>query len=165
MCEFNNAIRISDGHVGNVDVSGRKVWLSGDLGGDFTKGMKTGVITFEPGTPKSQKDAIKFLMGKIYPVKWENFYEDTAPITWQRNGTNGVARLGNSAEVRLVGVKDTAGKQTVIRNLPYWGAQTNTGFYLAKGTHHYKGHGLDYNYKDRNGFFIHVESNGAKAKA
>src|SRR5438874_13345672 len=56
MCEFNNAIRIAEGHVGNVDVSGRKVWLSGDLGGDFTKGMKTGVITFEPGTPKAQKN-------------------------------------------------------------------------------------------------------------
>src|SRR5438876_4991769 len=35
MCEFNNAIKITEGHVGDVDVSGKKLWLSGDLGGDF----------------------------------------------------------------------------------------------------------------------------------
>ena len=55
---------------------------------------------------------------------------------------------------------DSSGKQTVIQNLKYWGAQKNTGFYLAKGTHHYKGHGHDYSLKDKNGFFIHIESSG-----
>src|SRR5436305_15287974 len=46
MCEFNNAVNIRQGHVGNVDVSGKKVWLSGDLGNDFSQGqMKTAVIT------------------------------------------------------------------------------------------------------------------------
>src|SRR5262249_9909495 len=41
MCEFNNAVKIASGHVGNVKLDGKKFWLSGDLGGDFTKGMKS----------------------------------------------------------------------------------------------------------------------------
>src|SRR5438105_12742333 len=43
MCEFNNAIKITEGHVGDVDVTGKKVWLSGDLGSDFTKPLKSAV--------------------------------------------------------------------------------------------------------------------------
>src|SRR5947207_11038387 len=69
MCEFNNAIKITEGHVGDVDVTGKKLWLSGDLGGDFTKGMKGAVVTFEPNTTKEQEKALMFLVGKIYPVK------------------------------------------------------------------------------------------------
>jgi hypothetical protein len=160
MCQFNNAINIRQGKVGDMDVSGKKVWLSGDLGGDFTKGMKTGVITFDAGTTRAQKDAIEFLIGKVYPVKWQSFTEDEAPITWTRNGNNGIAKLGDKAEVQLKGVTGPDGKLTVIHNLRYWGAQKNNGFELAKGEHHYKGNGLDYSYKDRNGFFIHIESSG-----
>lgn len=161
MCDFNNAVKIKEGHVGDTVVSGKKVWLSGDLGGDFSKGeMKQAVITFEPGTTRAEKDAIEFLVGKIYPVKWSNFAEDEAPITWERNGSKGHASLGDSGDVVLEGLKDSAGKPTVINNLTYWGAQKNGGFYLATSTHHYKGHGLDYTYKGKNGFFIHIESSG-----
>src|SRR5437764_222295 len=39
MCEFNNAVKIAEGHVGDVKVDGLKFWVSGDLGGDFSKGM------------------------------------------------------------------------------------------------------------------------------
>jgi hypothetical protein len=161
MCEFNNAVKITEGHVGNVDVSGTKVWLSGDLGGDFTKGMKSAVITMEPGTSKDKQEAIKFLLGKIYPVKWGKMAMDTSKITWERNGANGHAKLANGkGEVTLKGVMDDKGKQSVIQNLKYWGAQKNTGFQLAKGTHRYKGFGHNYSHKDRNGFFIHIESSG-----
>src|SRR5688500_12879150 len=52
MCEFNNAVKVTEGHVGDVKVDGLKFWLSGDLGGDFTKGMKGAVVTFEPKTTK-----------------------------------------------------------------------------------------------------------------
>lgn len=64
----------------------------------------------------------------------------------------------------LTGVKGADGKQSVINNVAYWGAQKNGGFYLAKSEHHYKGHGYDYKYKDRNGFMISVESSGTEAK-
>lgn len=159
-CEFNNAINIRKGHVGDVKVDNTLVWLSGDLGGDFTKGMKSAVITFQPGTSKEKKDALMYLMTKIYPVKWESFNQDEAPITWERNGLNGHAKLGDKGEVRLEGVKDGSGKQTVINNLAYWGAQKNKGFELAYGTHHYKGFGHDYKHEKMNGFFVSIESSG-----
>jgi len=161
MCDFNNAIKITEGHVGDVKLDGQKIWLSGDLGGDFTKPLKSAVITLEPGVTTEQQKALLFLIGKIYPFKWQKVAVDKAPILWERNGMNGHARLGNGqGEVFLTGVIDPDGKPTVIHNLKYWGAQSNTGFYLAKGTHHYKGHGHDYSFKDRNGFFIHIESEG-----
>ena len=161
MCEFNNALRITEGHVGDVKVDGLKLWLSGDLGGDFTKGMKGAVVTMEPKTTKEQEKALMFLVTKLYPVKWGSVKIDRSPITWQRNGLNGHASLGNGkGSVTLKGVADKTGKQTVINNLQYWGAQKNNGFELANGTHFYKGHGYNYRHKNRNGFFIHVESAG-----
>jgi hypothetical protein len=159
-CEFNNAIKIREGHVGDVKVDGEPVWLSGDLGGDFTKPLKSAVLTFDPKTTPDKREAIKFLIGKIYPFKFEKFVVDEAPITWQRDGMNGYAKLGDKAEVKLTGVKDAAGKQTVIKNLNYWGAQKNNGFELAYANHFYKGNGHNYKHEKRNGFFITIESAG-----
>src|SRR5579859_4624659 len=65
MCEFNNAFNISEGHVGDVNLDGQKVWLSGDLGGDFTKPLKSAVITVEPTASPKQVEALKFIIGKI----------------------------------------------------------------------------------------------------
>jgi len=160
MCEFNNAVKIAEGHVGNVKLNGKKFWMSGDLGGDFTKGMKSAVVTFEPGTTKAEKDAIMFIVGKLYPVTWKEVNMDEAPITWERNGMNGYAKLGDKGEVKLTGAKGADGKQQVINNLNYWGAQKNSGFELAYSDHRYKGFGHDYKLEKRNGFFIHVESSG-----
>ena len=161
MCEFNNVIKITEGHVGDVKLDGSKVWISGDLGGDFTKPLKSAIITMEPTATKEQQEAIKFLVGKIYPYKWQKVAVDKAPITWEKNGMNGHAKLGNGqGEVTLTGVKGADGKQAVLQNVKYWGAQKNTGFYLAKSAHHYKGHGHNYTLKDSNGFFIHIESAG-----
>jgi hypothetical protein len=161
-CEFNNAIKISEGHVGDVKVDNAKVWLSGDLGGDFSKGeMHGAVITFDTSVTPKQQEAIKFLVGKIYPVKWEKFeVGKSVPITWEKKGENGHAKLGDDGEVTLTGVKGADGKQSVLEHVAYWGAQKNSGFALAKSDHRYKGHGYDYKYKDRNGFMISVESSG-----
>src|SRR5580658_2757734 len=95
MCDFNNAVKISEGHVGGVSVDGVKFWLSGDLGGDFTKGMKAAVITLEPGLTHEQEDAVKFLIAKIYPVKWGSVAVDHSAITWEQKGANGHAKLAN----------------------------------------------------------------------
>jgi hypothetical protein len=160
-CEFNNAVKVASGHVGKVKVDGAKFWLSGDLGGDFSKGeMKSAVITFDPSVTKEQQEALKYLIGQIYPVKWGSTAVDVAPITWEITGENAHAKLGDAGEVTLVGVKSPDGKPSVLQNVKYWGAQKNDGFRLAKGTHHYKGHGHDYQYKDHNGFMIHIESSG-----
>lgn len=159
-CEFNNAVFIREGHVGDVKVDNTKVWLSGDLGGDFTKGMKGVVVTFDAATTEAQRGAIGFLMNQVYPVKWESVKTDVQPIVWERTGGNGYAKLGDGmAEVKLTAAMD-GDKPTVIHNLKYWGAQKNSGFELAYGTHHYRGFGYDYDYENRNGFFITIESSG-----
>jgi hypothetical protein len=160
MCEFNNAVKIDSAHVGDVVLDGKKFWISGDLGGDFTKGMKSAVVTFEPKTSKAEKDAIMYLIAKIYPVTWKRVNMDEAPITWMRNGMNGFAKLGNKGSIHLEGAKGADGKQQVINNLKYWGAQKNNGFELAYGTHHYKGFGHNYSLKRKNGFFVSIESEG-----
>ena len=164
-CEFNNAVRIAQAHVGDVKLDGKKFWISGDLGGDFSKGtMKSAVITFDTGTNKAEKDAIVFLIGKIYPVTWKEVNMDEAPITWEKNGMNGHAKLGDKGEVTLEGIAGADGKQAKMDHVKYWGAQKNTGFFLAYGTHHYKGFGHDYSIEKMNGFFIHIESEGDLGK-
>lgn len=159
-CEFNMAVKIQEGHVGDVTVDGEYFWLSGDLGGDFTKGLRGVVITFDQKTPKGKRDAIATLITKIYPYKFDSVKTDEGPITYKKDGINGHATLGDRAEITLEGVKNTKGEPTVIKNLNYWGAQKNDGFYLAYGTHRYKGNGYDYSHKRMNGFFITVESSG-----
>jgi len=161
MCEFNNAVRIAEGHVGDVKVDGCKFWMSGDLGGDFSKGeMKTAIITFDTAVTKEQQEAIQFLVGKVYPVKFQTIVTDVAAITWEKKEDGSAwAKLGDKAEVKLTPVV-ADGKQTVVRDLKYWGAQKNTGFYLCKSEHWYKGHGFDYRHSDKNGFCIRIESEG-----
>jgi len=165
LCEFNNAIKIREGHYGDVKLDGAKFWMSGDLGGDFTKPLKTAILTFDPSLSKDQREAIGAIIGQIYPFKFEKVITDEAPITWERNGAMGHAKLGDKGEVTLTGIKDETGKLTTITNLKYWGAQKNTGFELAYGTHFYKGNGMDYNYDKKNGFFITIESGGTIAAA
>lgn len=159
-CEFNNAFRIIEGQVGDVKLDGEYFWVSGDLGGDFTKPLKSAVLTFDTKTSKEKRDAITFLVQKLYPHQFEKFATDEAAITWKRDGLNGHATLEGKAEVKLEGVKDASGNQSVVKNVTYWGAQKNHGFELAYGTHYYKGNGHDYKHTKRNGFFITVESSG-----
>ncbi len=97
---------------------------------------------------------------KIYPYKFDSVKTDEGPITYKKDGINGHATLGDRAEITLEGVKNKDGEPTVIKNLNYWGAQKNDGFYLAYGTHRYKGMGYDYSHKRMNGFFITLESSG-----
>jgi hypothetical protein len=164
-CKYNNAVKIIEGHVGDVKLDGMKIWMSGDLGGDFTKGLKSTIITFEPSATKEQVDAAMIVIKKVYG---DHFAQVTLepqrmPITWERKGMNGYAKLGDGvAEVTLTGVMGPDKKSLVkIDNLQYWGAQKNGGFQLAKSKHHYKGNGLEYSFDDANGFFIDIESSGS----
>jgi hypothetical protein len=38
-CKFNNAFKVNHGQYGNTKLDGAKFWVSGDLGGDFSKGQ------------------------------------------------------------------------------------------------------------------------------
>lgn len=161
MCEFNNAIRVASGNVGDVKLDGCLFWMSGDLGGDFSKGeMKSAVITFDPKVTKEQRDAILVITGKLYPVHFQKMETDEAKITWEQKADGSAhATLGDKAEVTLTPVKD-GDKQAVLTGVKYWGAARNDGFRLCRSTHWYKGHGFDYRHEDKNGFTIHLESEG-----
>src|SRR6266536_2834375 len=59
-CKFNNAFKVNSGHWGDTKLDGAKFWLSGDLGGDFSKGeMDWAVLTFDPSVSKEQREGIQ----------------------------------------------------------------------------------------------------------
>jgi hypothetical protein len=159
-CEFNNALRVKRGNYGDVKLDGMKIWVSGNLGANFGGGDVEGVIlTFEPSATQAQVDAAAKVITHIYPVKPKQFHIDRAPIVWENLGKTAHAKLGDGqAEVMLTRVEGEHGGPIVIQNLKYWGADRNKGFNLYKSTHHYKGHGYDYSFKDANGFTIEIEA-------
>src|SRR5437762_10405534 len=83
-CNFNNVGRVVKGKYGDVDLTGLKFWLSGDLGADWaTKGQADWLVaTFEPRATREQKDAVMAVLSKIYPVKWAAVDFDTSATTW-----------------------------------------------------------------------------------
>jgi hypothetical protein len=162
-CKFNNVVKIEKGNYGDVKLDGMKLWISGDLGGDFSKGeMKSAYFTFEPSATQEQVDGALKVFAKIYPAKFMDSGVDRAPIVWEKKGKTAHARLGDGqGEVSLSVVTGNDGKSpVVIKNLTYWGAKKNNGFVMAKSKHHYKGHQLDYAFEDANGFLIEIESSG-----
>ena len=163
-CKFDMGMKIEKGNYGKVRLDGMKVWIAGDLGGDWSKGeMKSAYFTFEPSASQEQVDAAMKVFPHIYPAKWGAVVaSDRAPIVWEKKAKTAYAKLGDGqGEVKLSVVTGNDGKTpVVIRNLTYWGAQKNNGFVMAKSTHHYKGHQLDYAFDDANGFLIEIESSG-----
>ncbi|MEK6570356.1 MAG: DUF1326 domain-containing protein [Bacteroidota bacterium] len=162
-CKFNNVVKVEKGNYGDVKLDGLKLWISGDLGGDFSKGeMKSAYFTFEPSATQEQVDAALKVFAKIYPAKFMDSGVDRAPIVWEKKGKTAYAKLGDGqGEVTLTVVTGNDGKSpVVIKNLTYWGAKKNNGFVMAKSKHHYKGHQLDYAFEDANGFLIEIESSG-----
>jgi hypothetical protein len=64
--------------------------------------------------------------------------------------------------VLLTRVEGTKGGPVVIQNLKYGEADRNSGLNLCKSTHHYKGHGYDYSFKDANGFTMEIDTGSHK---
>lgn len=163
-CEFNNAIIINQGNFGDLKLDGMKVWMSGDLGGDFTTGKANWVVfTFEPSATKEQMDAVMTIMAKgVYAgFEWPVLAVEQKPMTIVTEGPKPYARLGKGeAEVSFEPSAGTDQKPVVIPNLQYWGAKKNNGFHLFYSNHHYTGHGKKFNYEKVNGFRIDIESAG-----
>src|SRR5436309_4159368 len=84
-CKFNNAYKVNHGSYGSTKLDGAKFWVAGDLGGDFSKGqMDWAVLTFDPSVTPAQRDGIKVILGKVYPVKWQSFtVAKDAPMKWE----------------------------------------------------------------------------------
>jgi hypothetical protein len=168
-CNFNNAIRVKKGNYGDVKLDGMKIWMSGNLGANFADGdLDSVVLTFEPSASQAQIDAAAKVIAHVYPMKVKEMAVDRAPIVWEKRdgGKTAYAKLGDGqGEVMLTRVNGPSGGPVVVNNLKYWGANSNKGFNLYKSTHHYKGHGHDYQFKDANGFTIEIDTGSNTKRA
>lgn len=172
-CSFNNVGRVATGKYGDVDLTGLKFWLSGDLGADWaTKGQADWLVaTFEPKATKEQKDAMMAVLGKVYPVKWKSVDFDTSGIDWtlSPDGKTAHAKLANGkGEVSLTRAAAADPKKPAqILNTRYFGATWNSPFDLYHSEHHYNGFGKSYELHNANGFVITIEStsNGKRVGA
>ncbi|MGH9658033.1 MAG: DUF1326 domain-containing protein [Bryobacteraceae bacterium] len=163
MCTFNNVARISRGRHGATNLTGVKVWLSGDLGSDWaTKGQAGWLVaTFEPSATKEQKDGVMAILTKVYPVKWNSVQMDTSEITWSisPDGKSAHAKLANGkGEVKLTRFAGSdPSRPATLNNVRYFGAVWNSPFTMYHSEHYYKGFGKSYSLKKANGFTISVE--------
>lgn len=170
MCQFNNVYQFAPGsHYGNVDLSGQKVWASGDLGPDgLSKGEPSwAVVTFDKKSTPAQRDAIVGVINQVFPVKWRKLETREDDIAWEHHDGNDHAKMGSGmAEVTLKrGSWEATKMPTVIKGLKYFGSDSNDGFHVAKSTHYFHGKDASYDYKDRNGFYIKIHKSGKIAPA
>jgi hypothetical protein len=171
-CKFNNVLKVDKGHYKNVDLTGVKAWLAGDLGSEWNKpaaGQKPKadwlVVTFEPSISKAQEQAMTDILLQLYPMQWDILGVDKFPIEWNIDTSAGIAtaRLGNKkGENILERVQgDDPKKEAVLHNVKYWGAKSNTGFRMWKNKRvYYEGNGKNFDYKGTNGFLITIEFSG-----
>lgn len=162
MCRFNNAYKFEPGsHWGKVDLSGAKVWVTGDLGSHFGSGKtEWAVVSFDRAATPAQRAAINAWIGKVFPVQWGKVEARDDDIAWDNGAETAHAKLGSGqAEITLAKVFDPHGKQSTVTNTPYWAANSNTGFQLAHSTHYYKGE-PSFSFEHRNGFVITLTAEG-----
>jgi hypothetical protein len=162
-CRFNNAYQVNKGQAGNVKLDGAKFWVSGDLGGDFSKGMDWAVLTFDPSVTKEQREAIGKILGHVYPVKWNSFtVAKDADMEWKAESGRAEARLGGGkvAEVVLSRPEGPAmgDGPIVIKNLKYFGVPRNEGFIMMPNkVQAYRIGDKAFEYKGTNGFMITID--------
>jgi hypothetical protein len=168
-CKFNNVLRVDRGYYKGTKLDGVKAWLAGDLGAEWGKGKADWlVVNFDPAVTKEQQAAMSDILFQLYPMKWNVLGVDTVPIEWNVVSSKGVAtaRLGNrKGEVILERWKgDDSKKESVLTNVKYWAAQSNTGFRMWKNRrHYYEGHAKKIEYSGTNGSLITINFSG-KAK-
>ena len=128
-CYFNAAFRVNKGHRGQVRLDGLKFWFAGDKGD-----ARVIELTFEPSATKEQRAAIRLFLSHFLPVKWTSLTEGPdAKIDWKAEAVRAEARLdgGKAAEVVLTRYSGATGDGTsVIRNMSYFAATRNDGFYI-----------------------------------
>jgi hypothetical protein len=159
------ATKVKQGKYGDIELTGLKFWLSGDLGPNWARGRGDWlVVTFEPTATKAQRDALVAILAKIYPLQWNSLKTDESNIVWE------ISPDGKRAHGKLVSGKGEitltrfAGgdpkKPTEIQNLPYFAADWNSPFALYFSDHYYNGFGKSYKLERANGFTITVKASG-----
>jgi hypothetical protein len=170
-CKFNNAYKVNKGHFGTVKLDGAEFWLSGDLGGDFSKGkMDWAHLTFDKATTPEQRQAIQAIAKSLMPVTWNSFTIGEGDVSWTASQGQAHALLdgGKTAEVKLKANPTAMNKSepTVLKNLTYWGAPRNDGFILMPNeVQAYRVGPKAYETKGTNGFMITFDIDSKTAPA
>jgi hypothetical protein len=166
-CRANLVLKVDQGHYKDVKLDGAKVWISSDLGSDWSTGKDSwAVVTFDPSVSAEQKKALGDIIGQLYPFKWTWLKTDTAAFAWKVDTKTGVAeakRADGMGDVILERVpqRDDPARETVVHNLHYWNAQSNNGFRMWKTKHeYYEGQGQKIDYSGTNGFLITIHFSG-----
>jgi hypothetical protein len=161
-CRFNNAFKVNKGHWGDVKLDGAKFWVAGDLGGDFSKGqMDWAVLTFDSAVTPEQREAIKTITARLYPVTWKSFtVAKDAAMDWHATKDRALATLdgGKTGEVVLKRNQGMTDDPIVIKNLKYWGAPRNDGFIMMQNeVEAYRAGDKPFEFKRTNGFMITLD--------
>lgn len=168
-CRFNMAYKVNSGNHGEVDLTGAKFWIAGDLGDHYGDGETDwAVLTFDPAVSEGQRAGIAAALGQLFPVKWKSFsIADDAAIEWEATAERAVGRLdgGKAAEVVLT---TPAGRNTdepvVIHNLKYWAAPRNDGFVLMPNeVNAYRLGDKAFETRNTNGFMVTIDVSSADA--
>ena len=170
-CKFNIVMRVDKGHYKTTKLDGVKVWLAGDLGAEWGKGKADWLaVAFDPSVAKEQQEAMTDILFQLYPMKWNVLGVDTFPITWEVDTAKGIAtaRLGGNGKGEVILERSKGmnpAKESVLTNVKYWVAQSNTGFRMWKNKHnYYEGHGKKTEYSGSNGFLITINFSGQASK-
>jgi hypothetical protein len=168
-CRANLVLKVDKGYYKNTKLDGAKVWISTDLGSDWSTGKDSwAVLNYDPGVTPEQKNALNDIIGQLYPFQWQKFDVDTQGFTWNVDEKSGIARAkmnNGKGEVVLEKAKgDDPSREIVAQNLKYWQAQSNDGFRMWKSKHEeFEGKGHKFSYEGTNGFLITIHFSG-KAK-
>lgn len=169
-CRANLVLKVDKGYYKTTKLDGAKVWISADLGSDWSTGKDSWVVmTFDTEDTAEQKAALGDIIAQLYPFKWQKVSTDTVGFTWTVDPSTGTAhaKLSNGkGEVVLERVAGQDSKEDIVLpNVKYWNAQTNSGFRMWRSKREaYSGQGHDFDYKGTNGFLITIEFSG-KASA
>ncbi len=133
-CRFNIAYQVNKGHYEDVKLDGVNFWVAGDLGEDFSEYQADwAVLTFDQSVTEKQREAVKVILGHIYPLKWNSFtVAEDAQMEWEYTKDRAEARLdgGKTAEVVLNRFAGMTDDPIVIKNLRYMGVPRNDGLVM-----------------------------------
>ena len=165
-CRANLVLKVDKGSYKDVKLDGAKVWIATDLGSDWSTGKDSWlVVNFDPSVTKEQQAALADVLGQLYPIPWQKKAVQTAAFSWNVDAKTGVAHAkmnDGKGEVILEKVKgNNSSNEVVMRNLKYWGAQSNDGFRMWKSKHEaFEGDGHKFSYDGTNGFLITIHFSG-----
>lgn len=158
-CRFNIAYKINHGNYGTTDLTGAKLWLSGDLGGDFSTGQMDWVlVTFDNSVTREQRQGLGEILPHVFPVKWKSFQVAEGSIdtwTFDKGGAHATLNGGKTATVQLKSFHGLTDDPVVLKNVPYWGTPRNDGFIMMPNqVEAYREGPKAFEYKGTNGFML-----------